>query len=78
MKQSEEVNYRTEIAQLKATLHNLRFALPLKKAAEEFIKEVKDRYPKGGPKTLEHHVSQLKEALDDKRRYQAVDDGNLD
>lgn len=77
MKQSEEVNYRTEIAQLKATLHQLRFALPLKKAAEELI-EVCDRPEMVISQSVNIVLENLKEALDDKRRYQAVDDGNID
>lgn len=76
MKQSEEVKYRTEIAQLKATLYKLRFALPLKKAAEELVELCDD--PRYRLSLISHSVDRalenLKEALENKRRYEDKND----
>lgn len=65
MQQSKEVEYRTEIAQLKASLHRLRFALPLKKAAEELIVMYEKPF---APTLVEFHrkIVNLKEALENK------------
>jgi len=75
MRQSEQVRLRTEIAQLNATLHQLRFALPLKKAAEELIEQWHDSDDSCiTSRQLVAKVANLKEALDNKKRYEAVSD----
>lgn len=75
MLQSQEVTYRTEIAQLKAELYQLRFALPLKKACEETLAqwdtELSEEY---WMRNLGLCLKKVREILKNKERYEAKDD----
>ena len=78
MLQSREVELRTEIAQLKSQLYQLRFALPLKKMVEEFIEagaEYLDN-PSSSylPLFVRNALDQFKKTLNDKERYEVKDE----